>query len=1017
MRPPGPDPNGSIAISGSTPVERFFSEFLEDWGKGGLRSLESYLSEFPAELAPAIKAAFHARSPESSPGDHTFDELSPQSIGPYAIVEELGRGGQGLVYLAEDTRLGRRVALKVLTSWGAATEQVVERFRREAAIASRLEHPGICTVYETGTAQGVPYMAMRLVEGESLSRRIAAASADPDTATASFVELDTDVVDTEADAPSSDTSARTTQAEILRIATLMEAAARALHAAHEAGVIHRDIKPGNIMVTPDGDPVLLDFGLARETDGDDVSLTRTGDLFGTPAYMAPEQLLAKRIRVDRRADVWALGVTLFECLCLKRPFDAPTREGLYQQILYKDPPDLRTLNKSIPKDLAVIVQTATDKDRDRRYQTALDLAEDLRRFRTFEPIQAKPVGQLTKLVRWTQRNPAVATLTAALFLAMATGLIWIWSQKSELAASNTALQAKTQEAEASARIALQKTQEAEANAAAARGSLSDWERLADKQRLADLVREADEELWPAAPGKAAAMEAWLKKARVLGERLPDHRRVLEALQRKALERTEEERQADRTSHADEQTELAAVEGEGKKLDAATKELRQQLVDTNEQLAALENQQELSARDELRVESLEEKKERLGATLARYTERRSELEEQRATLMATLEERVSWRFSDPRDQIRHDGLLGLVQGLEVLTGPEKPGSVTLESMASRLEFARTVEKRSVHDHQGAWDAATDRIAKSALYGGLSLRPQTGLIPLGPDPDSRLEEFAHLQTGTPPVRDEESGKLVLTEDSGLVFVLIPGGTFTMGAQKEDPGKGNYDPQATPIEGPPHAVSLAPFLVSKYEMTQGQWTGFTAVNPSTHPPGSWKVSLLNPVEQVSWPDCDRTLRRLGLLLPTEAQWEYACRAGSTTPWWTGEDRESLRGAVNLADQAAKRAGAPWNAIKDWPDLDDGYAVHAPVGSYRANRFGLHNVHGNVFEWCLDGYLGYGEGEPRAGDGLRGLVEGARERVLRGGCFNLDARHARSAIRRASGPGLADYYLGLRPARRITP
>ncbi|MEE2713997.1 MAG: serine/threonine-protein kinase [Planctomycetota bacterium] len=358
-----------------------------------------------------------------APQQPSYDELSSEQIGPYRIIEELGRGGQGLVYLAEDTRLGRKVALKVLTSWGAASEQVVARFRREAAIASKLDHPGICTVYETGTAQGVPYLAMRHVEGESLSEKIATAVSGATTDALSFIDLEDDPGDTQVEEVSPDTSAQSTQAEVMRVVRLMENTARALHAAHEAGVIHRDIKPGNIMITPDGASVILDFGLARESDGDQPTLTQTGDLFGTPAYMAPEQLLTQRMQVDRRADVWALGVTLYECLCMKRPFEAPTRDGLYQQILHKDPPDVRKLNPSVHKDLAVIVHTATEKERDRRYQTALDLAEDLRRFRSFEPIQAKPVSAVTKLVRWAQRNTAVAAGLVAVLLSLTAGLV------------------------------------------------------------------------------------------------------------------------------------------------------------------------------------------------------------------------------------------------------------------------------------------------------------------------------------------------------------------------------------------------------------------------------------------------------------------------------------------------------------------------------------------------------------------------------------------------------------------
>ncbi|MBN2193541.1 MAG: tetratricopeptide repeat protein, partial [Polyangiaceae bacterium] len=210
----------------------------------------------------------------------------------------------------------------------------------------------------------------------------------------------------------------------LRVVRLIEKAARALHAAHEAGIVHRDVKPGNILVTPTSEPVLLDFGLAGEVAGELSAFTRTGELFGTPAYMSPEQLLAKRIRLDRRTDVYSLGATLYECVTLRRPFEAPTREALYHAIEVKDPPNPRKLNPLVPADLKVVLEKALEKDRDRRYPTAEAFADDLQRVRTGEPITVRPVSRAGRAVRWARRRPfhAVVLLTLVIGLPLVTGL-------------------------------------------------------------------------------------------------------------------------------------------------------------------------------------------------------------------------------------------------------------------------------------------------------------------------------------------------------------------------------------------------------------------------------------------------------------------------------------------------------------------------------------------------------------------------------------------------------------------
>ncbi|MCZ6795237.1 MAG: protein kinase, partial [Planctomycetota bacterium] len=419
----------------------------------------------PSSDDPSGKAA---EAGPATPGGGGFSFGRDGFVGHYRIIRELGHGGQGLVYLAEDTRLSRQVALKIMSPEFSRSKGTLARFHREAATASRLDHPGICSIYEAGETDGIHFIAMRYVEGYTLAemisearqvekaegRTLAAGTGEAtaetpvtpsgvdegETVTTPSPSVD-DATDT-AVAPSSgrgaapadrgasptrmarlsfETTMPTSRDDIFRVLRIVEHAARALHVAHEAGLIHRDIKPGNIMVDANGDPVLLDFGLARE-ESEDGGLTISGDLLGTPAYMSPEQIAAHRIALDRRTDNYSLGVTLYECLTLRRPYDAPTRDAIYQKILTADLPDPRRINPHIDRDLRVVLETAMERDRERRYKTALDFAEDLRRIRGFEPIQARPAGPVLRVRRWVQRNPVLATATLGLFLILSTAL-------------------------------------------------------------------------------------------------------------------------------------------------------------------------------------------------------------------------------------------------------------------------------------------------------------------------------------------------------------------------------------------------------------------------------------------------------------------------------------------------------------------------------------------------------------------------------------------------------------------
>ncbi len=374
----------------------------------------------------------------------------------------------------------------------------------------------------------------------------------------------------------------------------------------------------------------------------------------------------------------------------------------------------------------------------------------------------------------------------------------------------------------------------------------------------------------------------------------------------------------------------------------------------------------------------------------------------------------WKRVDPERRWRYETFRRLVAGLEEL----ERLAVDVED---RLEVAMNLRRRSIEEHEELWSETIAAIASDPTYGGLELEPQLGLVPLGPDPDSGLQEFAHLLSGEPAERDP-GGRLVLEEETGVVLVLLPGGSFLMGSQNEEPSAPCYDEEHYEDEGPVHEVTLSPFFLSKFEVTQAQWKRWTGESPSYYGPGFLQlgkpVTGLHPVENIAWEDADVALYRVGLTMPTEAQWEYAARAGSTTPWWCGDDRECLVGYVNLADGSAKAGGANWEAILQWPELEDGWVVHAPVDALLPNPFGLHHINGNLWEWCRDeaapDFSAWKDGSSVPGDGDHSQA-GTGMRCIRGGSFYKAARHARSANRNLFAPNVRGSDMGVRPAMAV--
>jgi formylglycine-generating enzyme required for sulfatase activity len=274
---------------------------------------------------------------------------------------------------------------------------------------------------------------------------------------------------------------------------------------------------------------------------------------------------------------------------------------------------------------------------------------------------------------------------------------------------------------------------------------------------------------------------------------------------------------------------------------------------------------------------------------------------------------------------------------------------------------------------------------------------------------------------PTRDHD-GRLRIDDGTGLVFVLLPGGAFRMGATPmdaaPDPAVTNRDQMAREDEQPEHTVTLAPFFLSKYEMTQAQWQRFLGRNPSQFRAGTWRgewrASWRHPVETVSWVTCDEVMRAMRLALPTEAQWEYAARAGSGAQFGShGEGKTALIGAVNALDRQTAQLFRSQADTDFGADFDDGQGALAAVGTFAANAFGLHDMFGNVMEWCADRFCTYSD-PTRPGDGLRdGRM--AHGRVLRGGSYVFGAAELRVAHRMSATDWTSAAEVGLRPARAV--
>jgi len=369
-------------------------------------------AEIPADAPEGLCTAclfetglnLFAHAPVAGGGDPGPDDRVPLShdkkksnrpktfanFGDYELLEEIGRGGQGVVYRALQKSLNRTVALKVIGLGHWASDAHLKRFRREAEAAASLDHPGIVPIYEVGERDGSCYFSMKLIEGGQLDEVV-----------------------------------RREPMPIRRTVELIAKVARTVHYAHDHSILHRDIKPGNILLDAKGEPHLTDFGLARLVESES-SVTHTLDVLGTPSYMAPEQAVGNNAAVSRATDVYGLGAVLYQLLTGHPPFAGGTTYETIKLLLDSEPRQPRLWNANIDRDLSTICLKCLEKDPKRRYSSALALAEDLEHWLKHEPIQARHTGVFARGRKWVQRNPTSALLATSL-LALAAAVGWnIW---------------------------------------------------------------------------------------------------------------------------------------------------------------------------------------------------------------------------------------------------------------------------------------------------------------------------------------------------------------------------------------------------------------------------------------------------------------------------------------------------------------------------------------------------------------------------------------------------------------
>ena len=974
----------------------------------------------------------------------------PDSIGPYRVLSTLGEGGMGTVYLCEQSEpIARKVAIKVIRL-GMGSKEVLARFGLERQALAVLSHPAIAKVHDAGATElGQPYFVMEYVEGTPIHEYCD----DQQLGIEERIKLFQQVCHGVEHAHQKGILHRDLKpANILALSREGQHVVKiidfGLARATDRQLLQQSIltEQGLLLGTPE-------YMSPEQASGEIASLDTRTDIYSLGVLLY--QLLTGELPFESdRLRKRALGEVQRILQEEDPPKPSSKLDSLSERLdasAAKRRVSGSALRRALRGDLDWIVMRAMAKEPERRYASATQLVVDLERYLQHEPVEAGPPSTAYRFAKFIRKFRTQVAALLLVFVTAIVGAIFAW---------NYAVEARTQTTVAEDRLdnfdRLSAVLKLEAAGAGIdelspawpdkRFALGKWIQdhgdplaaelprvrdtlarlskiarpLSDQQKLADRRGHPDYPRFETLTKKVAslqlAMDVRNGTRKVPAISVPaDAPKELDKIMPFAWCRVSDDPKE--RVWGDELLALSLARRADKQRDG----LEQKILlawalfavglDEEAKAASLAAIDKTPEHEKVRSRAFHADLEK---AIASASTALSDAKAELAKLDAQLDVRRTYVFEKQADAFLHRSMQEVARKLEAFVAEDGE----LEDMRRRLFWAERIEELTLRHPKAkkSWEEAAAAIAKaddvvaSRLYAAdkAELRPQTGLVPIGMNPKTKLWEFYHLRSawdprsGVDPASIEipthrDDGSIALTESTGVVFVLLPSGSFTMGAQASDPNGKNYDRYAEADETP-RSADVGQFFMARHELTQAQWLRLSLQdNPSVYrggvPVPPKPTTFLNPVERVDWASCRDLLRKHGLRLPLEAEWEYACRATTDTVWSTGSNPKSLHGFANVLDRTAKERAPSWRG-KVVP-FHDGHVIHAAVGSFSANLFGMHDMHGNVWEWCGD--------------------ESGKERITRGGDFRASATLARSASREAVAPTLKNEVIGLRAARAV--